>query len=673
MNSMDALLSSLQAELRDVNRRDLRAALDGLDNQLLSLQRRRRQMTVRRLRFRGEKEGDFLFHPGVNILRAGNDKGKSSVLKLIHFCLTGKNDLKKDVDAWIDHVELRFELDGRPHGIAVEKSRRPKGFLFRGHRDEGPLLSLNALREAPGMEILVAFNNGKDMQQKLEGFFNEALGLRPLMGTQKDSRKGSDDLLDSPTSYRAYVRGMYINQDLGYTDLVTEGTPYGNLFTKVVGMLLGVHGIEAFYAVEAKLAHVENALGKEKRYHRRVEKSLGIRDLATLDQEIKRLEQYIDGLKVDKAALFVRSTSGDLDQRLQDLTERLVTLDGTRQQVAQRVNSLQLDVQANDQAIADLQAAIDSHRTFAPMRPHHCPVCETALEARRRHPKPEAGACLLCHEDMPEATDPERSLAIAEQRLAEARESRTKQVRAVEVRQAEMEEIVFKVEQLEQQKRHLQTQLRSAHQGTEELEREIELETRYLGRLEAERESADRIIAEDDDTSNLKKLGQNKRILTAALRHLRTHYTDVNERLKQDFARRVQDYCTTIGFPGLEGIELDSQLRPKIRQNGKSYRFPELSPGEKVRFVLAFYLAMAIATGEELDYGAHPGMLLIDSPGKEEMVAKDFSAVVDLLSLAERRHADKIQVIVATTIHAIASATDAAKQTFIDNDDEPIF
>ena len=404
-----------------------------------------------------------------------------------------------------------------------------------------------------------------------------------------------------------------------------------------------------------------------------MEKSLGIRDLATLDQEIKRLEQYIDGLKVDKTALFVRSTSGDLDRRLQDLTERLLTLDAARQQVAYRVHGLQLDLQANEQAIADLEAAIHSHRTFAPMHPHHCPVCETALAARRRHPEPESGTCLLCHEDLPAEDDPAQSLVVAEQRLEEARQSRTKQVRGLEVRQAEMEEIAFKSEQLEQQKRHLQTQLRSAHQGTEELEREIELETRYLGRLEAERESVDRIVADDGDASNLKKLGQRKRILNAALRHLRTLHTEVNERLKQDFARRVQEYCTTIGFPGLEGVELDGQLRPSIQQNGKIYRFTELSPGEKVRFVLAFYLAMAIATGEELDYGVHPGMLLIDSPGKEEMVAKDFSAVVDLLSLAEQRHADKIQVIVATTIHAIASATDSHKQTFVDNDEDPIF
>lgn len=671
MTSIDDLTIALDNELRDVSRRDVRRALEDFDDTLFSLRRRRRQLTVDRLRFLGEKPGDFHFAPGVNILRAGNDKGKSSVLKLIHFCLTGKSDLKKDVDAWIDQVELTFQLDGVPHVLYVVKRGRPHGVLFRGNPQDVMPTSLEAVHLRQDIDILLRFKNAKDMQRHLEGFFNEALGLRPVMGTQKDSRKGSDALLDSPTSYRAYMRGMYINQDLGYTDLVTEGTPYGNLFTKVVGMLLGVHGIEAFFAVEAKLAHVENALGKEERYHRRVEQSLGIRDLATLDQEIKRLEQYIDGLKVDKTALFVRSTSGDLDRRLQDATERLVSLDAASQQVARRVQTVELDLADSDRAIAELDAAIQSHQTFAPLHPHHCPVCETTLAARQRHPEPQEGTCLLCHEDLPDETGD--ALDVVEQRLAEARLSRDKQQRTLDVRRAELEEIAFKAEQLEQQKRHLQTQLRSAHQGTEELEREIELETRYLGRLEAERESADRMVTEDGAPSNLKKLGKQKRILNAALRHLRTLYADVNERLKQDFARRVQRYCTTIGFPGLEGVELDGHLRPHIRQNGKTYLFGELSPGERVRFVLSFYLAMAIATGEDLEYGSHPGMLLIDSPGKEEMVAKDFSAVVDLLSLAEARHADKIQVIVATTIPAIASATDASKQRFVTNDEDPLF
>ena len=672
MTAIDQLTESLLPNLRGVSARELNTALQGLEFALEAGPRRRTQLTLRRLRFEGQKSGDFRFHSGVNVVRAGNDKGKSSLLKLIHFCLTGKRDFKKDVDSWIAAVELQFELDGVAHTIAVEKGRRARGRLVRGDFSEEFMDPVAALADRE-QEILVEWRSGKEMQEKLEGFFNHAFGLRPLMGTQKDPRKRSDALLDSTTSYRAYVRGMYVTQDMGYTSLVTDGVPYGNLFMKVVGMLLGLRGIDAFFAVEARRAHLENELGKEERYHRRLEESFGLRDLATLDEEIDKLERYIDELKVERTALLVRATSGDLDRRLTEATARLVGLDNVRQQLSERLRQQELELSASQRQVEELQGALAAHRTFTALQPSHCPVCEIALEARQRLPEPEDGQCLLCHEDMPEPLAEGEMAALVEERLSTARKTIEEQRRGVESLRSELEEASFKIEQHTQQKRHLQAQLRSAHQGTEELEREIELETRYLGRLEGEREQASRMVAGDGNSLNIRRLSDRKQILDAVLRYLRTHHAQDNERVKQEFAKRVQAYCTTMGFPGLEEVRLDAQLKPQVRQHGRTYSFDELSPGEKVRFVLAFHLAMAIATGEDLEHGAHPGLLLIDSPGKEEMVQKDFEAVVDLLNHVEQDHEETIQVVVATSIPAIVRATASRKQVFLDDDDRPLF
>ncbi len=672
MNELDSIYSTLKPSLRGISAKTFKSCLEGLEPAIEARPRRRTQLTIRRLRFRGEKSGVFHFQPGVNVLRAGNDKGKSSVLKLIHFCLTGKNDLKKDVNSWIDWVELVFELDGVTHAILVDKTRRPRGRLVR--LAEGELLEnasdVTDVASDPlhGAIVLVEFKNAKQMQRQLEDFFNKAFGLRPLMGTQKTSRKDSDALLDSPTSYRAYFRGMYINQDLGYTSLVTDGVPYGNLFMKVIGMLLGVRGIDGSFAVEARRAHVENRLAKEERYHRRLEESLETRDLATLDEEVDRLERYIDELKVERTALFVRATSNDLDRRLAQVTDKLVAFDDVRQQTARHLKGAELELRIAEREAEELESALASRAALAGIQPDRCPVCETRIADLRR--KPEPGRCLLCHEDVRDSNDD--FTAVAEQRLTEARRSIAARRQKIEARRADFDELEFRAQQSAQLKSHLQSQLRSAHQGTAELDREIELETRYLGRLEAERESVARLVSDDDDSS-ISGLLEQKQVLDAVLRYLRTLHADANERMKREFAARVQDYCTTMGFPGLEEVSLNGQLKPLIRQNGRVYSFEELSPGEKVRFVLAFYLAMAIATAEDLEHGAHPGLLLIDSPGKEEMVVKDFEAVVHLLSQVEERHAEIIQVIVSTSLPAIRGATEPGKQMFIDNDDDPIF
>lgn len=653
MTEIDDLYATLRPQLKGVTAKEFREALQGLDEALAASPRPRTQLTLRRLCFQGEKSGDFRFFPGVNVLRAGNDKGKSSILKLVHFCLTGRSELKKDVDSWIDEVQLYFELEGRPHAVEVHKRGRVRGRLLRLRPD---------LPEEPQMgEILLEWSSQKAMQSQLETFMNQAFGLRPLMGTQKDSRKGSDALLDAPTSYRAYVRGLYINQDMGYTDLITDGIPYGNLFYKIVGMLLGMRGIDAFFAVEARLAHIENLLGKEERYHRRVEESLGLRDLATLDEEIGKLERYIDELKVERTALFVRATSSDLDHRLTELTDRLVLLESARQQTHRSQKEAEADLLASEREIGELEAAIASREILGPILPELWPFFEIELTPEQRR---AAEAQLKQRGD--------DFLAVAQERLAQAKRTLVTQRRTVERRRAELQELEFRTDQAAQQKRHLQAQLKSAHQGTAELDREIELETRYLGRLEAERESAARMVSQDGAGSSIKKLLKTKFLLDTVLRHLRIEDSHTNERIKQEFARRVLDYCVTIGFPGLEDITFDPQLKPRISQNGKVYNFDELSPGEKVRFVLAFYLALALFTAEEKT-GAHPGLLLIDSPGKEEMVAGDFEAVVNLLSQVEIHHAAKIQVVVATTIPAIRGATQISKQTFITDDDEPIF
>ncbi len=670
MNELDIIYSATKPSLRGVSARAFRSCLEGLGSALETRPRRRTQLTLRRLRFRGEKTGDFHFHPGVNVMRAGNDKGKSSILKLIHFCLTGKNELKKDVDGWITEVELVFEIDGIAHAVVVDKTRRPRGRLVRlGDDDSGSGIAIDPLQ---GAAVVVEFKNGKQMQRELERFFNDAFGLRPLMGTQKASRKDSDALLDSPTSYRAYFRGMYINQDLGYTTLVTDGIPYGNLFMKVVGMLLGVRGIDGSFAVEARRAHLENRLAKEERYHRRLEEALEPRDLATLDEEVDKLERYIDELKVERTALFVRATSNDLDRRLAEVTEKLVAFDDVRQQTASHLKNAELELRLAEREAGELESTLASQAALAGIQPDRCPVCETRIAERRRHPRHAPGRCLLCHEDVeaPDGHDFEES---GRRRLAEARRSIAARRQQIEARRADLEELDFRARQSVQLKSHLQSQLRSAHQSTAELDREIELETRYLGRLEAERESVARMVSDDGDGSSIAKMLKQKQILDTVLRHLRTLHADANERMKREFASRVQDYCTTIGFPGLEDVSLGAHLKPRIRQNGKVYAFEELSPGEKVRFVLAFYLAMAIATAEDLEHGAHPGLLLIDSPGKEEMVVKDFEAVVHLLSQVEERHAEIIQVIVSTSLPAIHGATGPEKQVFIDNDEDPLF
>lgn len=658
MDLLDQLHAAVGPTLGNIGKRRFRAALRGLEPALQAAPRHRTQLTLRGLRFRGEKSGQFLFHPGVNIVRAGNDKGKSSLLKLIQLCLTGKNELKRDVDGWIEQVELVFELDGKAHAVQLDKAKRIHGRLLQLADPEG---------EGPSVDqTLLEFHNQSDMQRRLEKFFNQAFGLRPLRGTQKDSRKSSDALHESVTSYRAYFRGLSVPQDQGYVDLVTDGAGYGSLFTKVVGMLLGLRGLDAYFAVDAERALLEHELAKEQRTHQRAEEVLGAPDLKELSEEIERLQGYVNELKEKRTTQRLRATSTDLDKRLAEITTTLLEADDERHQTALKLQATELATARTSAEIERLTGKRERGQLVEDV--DNCPACETPVSERSRFPEPEAERCGLCHEDLPE--DHQKAL---EQRLAEAhQELEASQQKDARLRR-QLATIEGRARQLTQRKGQLQAQLRAAHQGTEEIEREVELESRYLGRLEAQLEAASQLASGGQEGKKRQEQEVRKQVLDAVLGHLRERDAAINERLKQGFSNRIEAFCTKIGFPGLEAVDLDAQLKPRVRQNGEEYSFDELSAGEKVRFVLAFYLALALITAEEPEAGGHPGLVLIDSPGKEEMVERDFAAVVELLQHIEQDHARAVQVIVATSIPAIAGATAPGKQIFIDDDDRPLF
>ena len=67
MNELDRLHSALRSTLPGISARRLRACMKGLEASLEMQPQRRTQLTLRRLSLRGEKSGEFRFHPGVNI------------------------------------------------------------------------------------------------------------------------------------------------------------------------------------------------------------------------------------------------------------------------------------------------------------------------------------------------------------------------------------------------------------------------------------------------------------------------------------------------------------------------------------------------------------------------------------------------------------------------------
>jgi len=70
--------------------------------------------------------------------------------------------------------------------------------------------------------------------------------------------------------------------------------------------------------------------------------------------------------------------------------------------------------------------------------------------------------------------------------------------------------------------------------------------------------------------------------------------------------------------------------------------------GERLRVKLAFFLAM-MQLAREAGGGHHPGFLIIDQPGSNEMVPNDFSALAQVFRQIDQEFGSEIQVLFEAT------------------------
>ncbi len=69
---------------------------------------------------------------GVNIWIADNFKGKSSILKVLKYAITGSNSLKPNIKKWIKHIIVNFKIGIKNYTVYLNLEGRLKGYLLNG-------------------------------------------------------------------------------------------------------------------------------------------------------------------------------------------------------------------------------------------------------------------------------------------------------------------------------------------------------------------------------------------------------------------------------------------------------------------------------------------------------------------------------------------------------------
>lgn len=564
---------------------------------------RTRRLRIRSVSFGGIKHGgtqrfEFAWE-GLDkglwgVISGGNSKGKSSIINILRCALQGRfpGDLKADIWKWLDSVDVHFSIDEVLYAVRVSK-------LSGIENAEDATARLERGRDPS--TVIYEGTAGKAFEQSMSDLFTDELGFDRIHAFHK----GNDAIVEHgwpAMSSALFVRGPGAAL---FGEQVVDGLP-----TRLVQWFIGLPWISTYTAAAA----AEKQYSEAKR-----------RQSATRDAMAARTRSRVDTLRRDLER--AKHDLAKLPDR-QRLRRRLIELD-------RLIASAQADITtcriARDQAAAALQVAKDSWNetrhayqqakdnteagyVFRRLKPRCCPACEADLGTRLK--AEEVPTCGLCGTTDVGAPDGQASddLSFLKDSVADAAtnagECEAKANKAADT----FKNAVNAMDVLASEMKDLQSEL-SVPDKADDLFRKVEITEALIKELIGE---------EDEEVAEVAVDVEPQTDVHAILKAAEKITKDLMERTQADTLKKVGDmlldYSVRLGVQNLESMTLHSS-RLEINQGGAATTFSKLSPGENLRVRVALAISVvSVARGSGI--GRHPGLLVLDSPGSQEMAAE---------------------------------------------------
>jgi prefoldin subunit 5 len=193
------------------------------------------------------------------------------------------------------------------------------------------------------------------------------------------------------------------------------------------------------------------------------------------------------------------------------------------------------------------------------------------------------------------------------------------------------------ISSLENEIRDLESQATQSKIKCEQLEAEIsnfnqryELERRITGLEFLLNEEYPEFLEESDiqEFSNeLEILNKEIKVIEKSIKETKKRIEYRQKDLLVEVSKKIQEYAIHFGMTSLEKVELKAHPQLHLKKDGVSTTYSRCTDGEKLRLKIASVIAL-ISIAENQGIGRHPGLLLIDSPKREEITDKDVAQIV---------------------------------------------
>lgn len=558
---------------------------------------------------------------GLNVLASqGNSAGKTSVLEICRWMLTGRDKhssggLDPRVRAMVRNVRLEFAL---------------------GHDDA--LVELDASTSvAPGrLQIRGATSefDAETMSSVLADLMLDRLRLPTTsrFSRTRGSSRGSTVEQGWPLYSGALIVGpTHLSAVLGSVD-----TEAANLLQ----MYMALPWFDTLQQARAALGAMKQEAGDRQRAAEAEQESREA-ETSRIEAELAAAEQALRALPAGQDLL------KDLRHGVDEATEANRSLMVLEQQLA-AAQSEAAEAETVDKETQRELVAVREHTQastyFRALRPTNCPRCDQPIGDERLTTEEIDHSCSVCTRTNDPVEDPTA--------LPRAEAAATETKKHVAAATGRVEELTQRVQEARQRREQLQQNVQTLSTRGDVAERQVRIVEveRLRGRLDERADAATRASVLPDQDPDVQ-------ILQAGLDTANELARESAVGLFEELNERILSLGQRFGVSELTRTGLNRAAHLPAWKGETRYNFRQLSEGDRLRLKVAVVVAL-LETAAHRGLGHHPGLLLVDSPGAQEV---GYAPLAEMLTALDSVATElDLQILVATA--RIGEAIEAVGQ-----------
>jgi len=563
------------------------------------------------LNFSGIKEGNFTndfnfsfenLKPGIfGVISDNNLRGKTTVLEVIKWMLRGSSSslMQEGVKQWIKSASLKFIIDKELYLVKVTHTQ---------NEVKGKLVSISGEFENQISE----FYSNDEFEGCMSEFMIKQFSLDRISAFRNapiQEEVGSK--VNHNWSSLASALFISTNYSSLFGDIPTDG-----LSNRLMNMYLGLPWISTYIALKT----IESQIKSENRVE-------DIHFDKELERKKERYQEIIEELRVKEELIKTLPENKGVIEKLSEVRDRyglcgrqITNLDRQLRKQSEDFDAIKETKDSDKIRINNFKEDMAAHAVFKRLNPTCCPHCESEIDKEKIKKEKSNQHCAICDSALLESEDAEVLLSDLELNL-KASEKAYKEIQIEYVKlNNNHSQLISSLFQLQKQINQYEYELNE-----------------FPERNKVEKEITRLLILKEEYTVSERKFNKplikdkridEKKIITKAIEITKSRFEKLQKELLQEVSDEILRISKLVGLGNIESIQLSSIPTLSLNKDGSTTSYSKVSEGEKLRLKVITTIAL-LSVAEKRKVGRHPGILLIDSPGAQEVSDKDVNSLIE--------------------------------------------